>query len=189
MRHKSGVSAQPAVRPVASTGVEPLSEPQVRAAFVNLTQGEAKRLNVPRDLSESPWEDLDFLGWRDPQSRARGYLVVPIGDRLVGIALRAPSSSVGVRRPTMCSLCLTVRSGEVSLMVAPRAGRAGQQGHTVGTNMCADLSCSLYVRGKRQTGTPVLQETLTVDQRIERLVANVESFAARVTGAPPGSSR
>jgi hypothetical protein len=83
----------------------------------------------------------------------------------------------------MCSLCLTLRSGGVSLMVAPRAGKAGQQGHTVGTNMCADLSCSLYLRGKLQTGTPGVRETLTLDQRIERLVGNVESFLARVTRA------
>lgn len=81
----------------------------------------------------------------------------------------------------MCSLCLTVRSGGVSLMVAPRAGKAGQQGHSVGTNICADLCCSLYLRGKLQTGTPGMPETLTLDQRIARLVGNVESFVARVT--------
>ena len=66
-------------------------------------------------------------------------------------------------------------------MVAPRAGKAGKQGHTVGTNICADLSCSLYVRGKLQTGTPGMHETLTLDQKIERLVHNLESFLARVT--------
>jgi hypothetical protein len=163
--------------------VNPLTEPQVRAAFVNLTKGETKRLNVPRDLAQRPWGDLDYFGWRDPQSPARGYLVAPVGDRSIGVALRAPTSSVGFARPSMCSLCLTLRSGGVSLMVAPRAGKAGQQGHTVGTNMCADLSCSLYLRGKLQTGTPGVRETLTLDQRIERLVGNVESFLARVTRA------
>jgi FBP C-terminal treble-clef zinc-finger len=161
--------------------VNPLTEPQIRAAFVNLTKGEAKRLNVPRDLAQRQWGDLDYLGWRDPQSPARGYLVAPIGERSVGVALRAPASSVGFARPSMCSLCLTVRSGGVSLMVAPRAGKAGQQGHTVGTNICADLSCSLYLRGKLQTGMPGMPETLTLDQRIARLVGNLESFVARVT--------
>ncbi|WP_342782051.1 FBP domain-containing protein [Trebonia kvetii] len=42
---------------------------------MNCTKGEAKRLNVPRDLAELPWEDLDFLGWRDQQSPERAYLV------------------------------------------------------------------------------------------------------------------
>ena len=73
--------------------------------------------------------------------------------------------------------------GGVSLMVAPRAGKAGKQGHSVGTNICADLACSLYLRGKLQTGTPGMHETLTVDQRVERLVGNLESFIARVTRA------
>jgi hypothetical protein len=163
--------------------VNPLTEPQIRAAFVNLTKGEARRLHVPRDLAQRAWSDLDYLGWRDPQSPARGYLVAPVGDRHVGVALRAPASSVGVARASMCSLCLTVRSGGVSLLVAPRAGKAGQQGHTVGTNICADLACSLYVRGKLQTGTPGMHETLTADQRIERLVVNLESFVARVMRA------
>jgi hypothetical protein len=40
--------------------VKPLTEPEIRAAFVNCTEGEAKRLNVPRDLAEQPWDDLDF---------------------------------------------------------------------------------------------------------------------------------
>jgi hypothetical protein len=163
--------------------VNTLTEPQIRAAFVNLTKGEAKRLNVPRDLTQRPWGDLDYLGWRDPQSPARGYLVAELGDRVLGVALRAPASSAVFARPSMCSLCLTVRSGGVSLMVAPRAGKAGQQGHTVGTNICADLSCSLYLRGKLQTGTPGMHETLTLDQRVERLVGNVEQFLGRVMRA------
>jgi hypothetical protein len=163
--------------------VNPLTESDLRAAFVNLTKGETKRLNVPRVLAQRPWDDLDYFGWRDPQSPVRGYLVAPVGDRLVGVALRAPSSSVGSARPSMCSLCLTLHSGGVSLMVAPRAGKAGQQGHSVGTNICADLSCSLYLRGKLRTGTPAMRETLSLDQRIERLVGNVESFLGRVTRA------
>ncbi|MFC6343755.1 FBP domain-containing protein, partial [Nocardioides hankookensis] len=88
---------------------------------------------------------------------------------------------VGVgRRASMCSLCMTVRSGGVALMVAPRAGKAGQRGHSVGTPMCSDLACSAYVRGRASASSPVLQETLTTEQRIERLVANVEVFVGRV---------
>lgn len=163
--------------------MHPLTEPEIRAAFVNLTKGEAKRLKVPRDLAQQPWDDLDYFGWRDPQSIGRAYLVAPAGDRVVGVALRAPTATVGAVRTSMCSLCLTVRSGGVALMVAPRAGKAGQQGHTVGTNICSDLACSLYLRGKLQTGTPSMHETLTVEQRVDRLVGNLESFLARVDRA------
>ncbi|MFF2198578.1 FBP domain-containing protein, partial [Streptomyces sp. NPDC058157] len=48
--------------------MKPLTEQEIRAAFVNCTKGEAKRLTVPHDLADRPWEHLDYLGWRDPQS-------------------------------------------------------------------------------------------------------------------------
>jgi hypothetical protein len=157
-----------------------LTESEVRASFVNTSKGEARRLHVPRDLADRPWGDLDYLGWRDPQSPARGYLVTEVDGRAVGVALRAPGSGVGQVRRSMCSLCLTLHSGGVSLMVAPRAGKAGQQGHSVGTYICADLACSLYVRGKRETGTPGMHETLSTDQRVERLRDNLVAFLGRV---------
>jgi hypothetical protein len=81
----------------------------------------------------------------------------------------------------MCSLCITVQSGGVSLMVAPRAGKAGQQGNSVGTYICSDLDCSLVVRGRRSTGSPGMHETLSVEQRAARLVTNLESFVRQVT--------
>ena len=65
----------------------PLTEPQIRASFVNLTKGEAKRLRIPREVLDRPWDDLEFLGWRDPQSTARGYLVAEVGGALQGVAL------------------------------------------------------------------------------------------------------
>jgi hypothetical protein len=164
--------------------VEPLTETRVRASFVNCTKGEAKRLNVPRDLASRPWEDLDYLGWRDPQSPARGYLVAEVDGALTGVVLRAPENTVGHARKSLCSLCLTVHSGGVSLMVAPRAGKSGQRGNSVGTYICSDLACSLYVRGKRDTGTTGMHETLSVAQRAERLRDNLGAFVVRVRSEP-----
>ena len=160
--------------------MNPLTEPQIRASFVNCSKGEAKRLHVPRDLATRAWEHLDYLGWTDPQSPARRYLVAEVDEATYGIVLRINEASVGMARRSMCSLCITVQSGGVSLMVAPRAGKAGQQGNSVGTYICSDLSCSLYVRGRLQTGTPGMHETLTVEQRAARLVTNLESFVAKV---------
>jgi hypothetical protein len=74
--------------------------------------------------------------------------------------------------------------GGVSLLVAPRAGKAGQQGNSVGAYMCSDLACSLYVRGKRDAGIGArLQETLTLREKIDRTVANLAAFVAKVTTA------
>ncbi|KRF36201.1 FBP domain-containing protein [Nocardioides sp. Soil805] len=160
--------------------MKPLTETEIRASFVNCSKGEAKRLHVPQDLATQPWEDLDYLGWTDPRSPSRRYLVADVDGATYGLVLRINEAGVGAARRAMCSLCITVQSGGVSLMVAPRAGKSGQQGNSVGTYICSDLSCSHYVRGKRQTGTPGMHETLTVEQRVERLVDNLQSFVRRV---------
>ncbi len=57
--------------------MDPITERDLRASFVNCSKGDAKRLPAPRDLDDRPWEDLDFLGWTDPAFPGRGYLVVP----------------------------------------------------------------------------------------------------------------
>lgn len=164
--------------------MEPLTEQEIRAAFVNCTKGEAKRLMVPRDLAERPWEDLDFLGWRDPQAPDRAYLVTVLDGRPSAVQLRAGSRGFSQTRKSMCSLCLTVHSGGVSLMVAPKAGKAGQQGNSVGAYLCDDLACSLYVRGKKDAGAGArLHETLTLEEKVRRTVTNLASFVGKVVGS------
>ncbi|MCA1984644.1 FBP domain-containing protein [Nocardioides nematodiphilus] len=157
--------------------MSPLTEPQIRTAFVNLTGGEAKRANLPLDLATQDWEGLDYLGWRDPRSPQRAYLVAEHDGVLRGIGMRLATNTAGPRK-TMCSLCMTV--GDVSLMVAPRAGRAGQAGNTVGTYICSDLVCSLYARDKMRPRGEIARETLGVEQKIQRLRANLDDFIVRV---------
>ncbi len=162
--------------------MKPLTEQEIRAAFVNCTKGEAKRLSVPRELAETPWDDLDHLGWRDPQAPDRAYLVTELDGRPRAVRLRAGGSAFGQTRRSMCSICLTTHTGGVSLMVAPRAGKAGQQGNSVGIYMCSDLCCSLYVRGKKDAGLGArLHESLTLEEKIERTVVNLAAFIAKVT--------
>lgn len=157
--------------------MEPLTEPQIRRAFVNLSKGAASRVNLPADLAERPWDDLDYLGWQDPKAPARTYLVTAYRGQVSGIAMRV-TDGAPQRRRTMCDLCFTV--GSASLMVAPRAGRAGQRGDSVGSYICAGLDCSLFVREKRSNGTVVMEERLTVEEKIARLVANLDTFVTRV---------
>jgi hypothetical protein len=164
--------------------MRPIAEGAVRASFVNCTKGETKRLAVPRDLAERPWDDLDFLGWRDPASPERAYLVAESGDRLVGVALRVATRTGQVRR-SMCSLCLTTHPGQgVSLMTARKAGRTGQQGNSVGVYLCTDLACSLYLRGKLHTDPGGrMHESLTVEEKVERTTANLAGFLDKVIGS------
>jgi len=111
--------------------VQPISEPDIRASFVNCSKGEARRLAVPRELAEVPWADLDFLGWRDPGAAERAYLVAERdGGGLTGVALRAtPKGTRSFTARSMCSLCLTTRTaGAVALMTARRTGESGRRG-------------------------------------------------------------
>ncbi|WP_329352682.1 FBP domain-containing protein [Streptomyces sp. NBC_01261] len=161
--------------------MKPLTEREIRAAFVNCTKGEAKRLSVPRDLAERPWDDLDFLGWRDPQAPDRAYLAIEQGDHLTAIALRSPGATSWQTRRSMCSMCMTMHTGGVSLMTAARAGKAGQQGNSVGAYMCSDLACPLYVRGRKDAGVGGrMPESLTLEEKIQRTVTNVTAFIAKV---------
>lgn len=167
--------------------MEPLTEKQIRSSFVNCTKGEAARLKLPLDFAELPWEHLDFLGWVDPGAPLRAHIVRPgVDGSPVGITLRFPGANrTSALKSSICQICLTGHAASgVALLVAPLAGARGREGNTVGTYVCADIACSLYIRGKRQ---PKLrgghhEETLTLDERIARARANLDAFAARVTG-------
>lgn len=161
--------------------MEALTEPTIRASFLNCTKGEASRLHVPADLDQVAWEALDFFGWVDPRAPLRAYLVTRLDGDLRGVQLRRNTSGAG--RARMCSLCATTHPGSgVSLMVAPRAGQSGRNGNTVGLDICADLACSLYARGLRKPAGATVYETLSVEERIARVERNLAVFVARVGG-------
>lgn len=69
----------------------------------------------------------------------------------------------------------------VSLMTARKAGAAGREGDSVGIYVCADLACSLYVRGKRdlRPGSR-FEETLATGQQIARTVGSLPAFLAKL---------
>ncbi|MFB7507364.1 FBP domain-containing protein, partial [Streptomyces broussonetiae] len=155
--------------------MKPVTEQDIRTSFVNCSKGEAKRLALPRDLGERPWDDLDFLGWRDPGAPDRSYLVTERGDRLVGVALRFQAAQRGFLHRSMCSVCLTTHPrGGVTLMTARKAGPAGREGNSAGLYMCTDLACSLYVRGRKvpESGAR-FEESLTVEEQVSRANANL----------------
>ncbi|MDP9796391.1 hypothetical protein J2S43_004903 [Catenuloplanes nepalensis] len=161
--------------------MKPLTDREIRAAFVNCSKGEATRAFVPRDLATRRWDDLDFLGWRDPKSPERAYLAAP-GDTLTAIVLRLPTPSAArTARHGLCSLCLTTHDGGVPLMVAPKAGKAGRAGDSVGTYICPDLTCSLYIRGRPGAGpgTP-LRDSLSEEEKVARMLSHLTGFLAKI---------
>ncbi|MFF7162240.1 FBP domain-containing protein [Streptomyces sp. NPDC008086] len=162
--------------------MRPLTDKDIRDSFINCSKGEAKRLSLPRDLGERPWDDLDFLGWRDPGAPDRSYLVTEREGRAVGVTLRFPSSQRGFLHRSMCSLCLTThRGGGVSLMTARKAGPAGREGNSVGLYMCTDLACSLYLRGRKVPDSGArFEESLTLEEQIARATGNLSAFLDRL---------
>ena len=161
--------------------MDPITEREIRASFINCSKGEAKRLPTPRDLEERPWDDLDFLGWSDPSYPGRSYLLVPTDDGPAGVAMRHERGS---RRTQMCTICSTTHTGGgVTLMTAQRAGEAGRRGDSVGTYMCDDLACSLYARRKK---VPSLgrqyKEDFDPDERSAQVREHILAFVARILG-------
>jgi hypothetical protein len=125
--------------------VKPLTEGDIRASFVNATQGEVDRMPLP-GLHEVIWESREFLGWRDPGSR-RGYLVHWRDDTPIGIVVRASEVPLRPGISAMCALCRTPQpSSQVTLFSAPRAGESGRNGNSIGTYICDDLACSIIIR-------------------------------------------
>lgn len=162
--------------------MEPLSAEEIRNSFVNSTRSLVKAMTLPRDFGELPWESLDYLGWRDPKAPARGYLVVRRTDGITGIAVNTAATGKPRRGTGLCDLCHTAHQvTDVSLFVARRAGSADKAGNTVGTYICADLACSLYLRGLREPEVPQ-GETVGAEIRIGRLNERLETFVDRVLG-------
>ncbi|MEU7979120.1 FBP domain-containing protein [Micromonospora sp. NPDC049081] len=160
-----------------------LAEAAIRDSFINCSKGESRRISLPREVEELPWKHLDFLGWTDPRAPERSYLVWQQGedDAPIGVMLRNPDRLPGLQR-NMCSLCLTTHgSGGVTLMAARKSGPAGRKGDTVGLYMCADLNCSLYVRGLKALPPGLrMEETLTVPEKVERIKSRVAAFIQQV---------
>ena len=135
-----------------------LTENEVRDAFVNAAPDELRVGALPHDFLLTDWDHLDFWAWRDPRTRGRGYLVTERDGAATGVVLR-------------------VADGQ-SLFTARNAGAGGEQGDTVGTYMCADLSCHENVR----LAMPLAPSEIrgSVDMKIDGTKRRTEAFVERV---------
>ncbi|NUU21996.1 MAG: FBP domain-containing protein [Streptomycetaceae bacterium] len=161
--------------------MRPTRAEEIRKSFVNCSKGEAKKLTLPADLDSTDWAGTDFLGWVDPRAVHNAYLVLPRDEGVIGVVLRANTPPKGALKSSTCAFCLTIHSRQdVALFAAPKAGAAGRKGDTVGTYVCADLACSAYVRRKRRPSKPQPAETIDDDERITRMLTNINQFVEKV---------
>ena len=158
--------------------MRPLTEDDVLASFVNAAPEELRLIALPPDFLLTDWDHLDFLAWRDPRTRSRGYVITEVDGAPTGIVLRAAEGSSRARS-AMCNLCHTMQpADQVSLFTARKAGPAGRHGDSVGTYMCADLSCHENVR----LAAPLAPNEIraSVDRRIDGTRERTEAFVERV---------
>ncbi|WP_314505420.1 FBP domain-containing protein [uncultured Microbacterium sp.] len=158
-----------------------LTEEELRDAIANATDDELRVFASPLDFVLTDWDHLDFLAWRDPRNRGRGYLVGEIDGRPVGVVMRAAegSSRAGA---AFCNVCRTMQpADQVSLFSARKAGAAGARGDSVGTYLCTDLSCHENVR----LAAPLAPSEVrtSVDARIDGTRQRAEAFIERVVEA------
>ena len=126
--------------------MNPLTEKQIRASFVNATRREATQATVP-DLAELGWDRLDYLGWQDRRAPLSAYVVLELDGAPTGVLLRASAAPAsGRRRKALCAWCRDLASVGAMLYVARRGGASGRAGNTIGTLVCEDFSCSRNTR-------------------------------------------
>lgn len=157
-----------------------LTAEQIRASMVNASEAEIERMPLP-GLHETVWADREYLGWRDPAGSLRGYIVHWVGDRPIGITLRAASSALRPGIGAMCSLCHTPQpSTQVVMFSAPRGGEAGRDGNSIGTYICTDLACSIMIRIIPGMSELSLSRDELVARRGAGLQLRLENFTANV---------
>ena len=158
--------------------MRPLTEEDVRSSFENASPEELRLVALPTDFLLADWDHLDFFAWRDPRTRGRGYMIAEVEGEPRGVVLRAADGTSSARS-AMCNLCHTMQpADQVTLFTARKAGAAGEHGDSVGTYICADLSCHENVR----LALPLAPSEVrgSVDLKIDGTRRRAEAFVGRV---------
>ncbi|WP_166865582.1 FBP domain-containing protein [Salinibacterium sp. ZJ70] len=159
--------------------MNPLDASDIRASFVNAEGLDVESIPLP-GLHETLWEEREFLGWRDPSTAHRGYLVYWRGNTPTGIVLSAAASRLPAGA-AMCSFCHTSQpAGQVRLFSALRAGNAGRRGDSVGTYVCSDLGCPTLIRVAPHGSPWDPNPDAVVAKRGAALLSRVDGFTSRV---------
>jgi hypothetical protein len=153
-----------------------LTSDSIRRSMINCSKGDAKRMTITDHALDADLEAVEYVGWHDPKTPQRAYLVTRHHDAVTGIALRVAAG--GARRAAMCALCRTTHTnGDVSLYGARRAGTAGREGSSVGTYICDDLACAVTARLEKQRDATVVPDLgLPVEERVAGLRTRLDAF-------------
>jgi len=152
-----------------------LSKEEILSSF---SKKQRRKVKIP-DLKNIQWEDIDFLGWIHPSGHL-GYIVYNFKSSLVGLVLSRTKPSNPSKRAIMCHLCKTVHSTSFGVLLFTVQSYCNPKNES-GNYICADLQCSLYVRGIKFASANQMPETISKDDKIIRLIEGVEEFILQVS--------
>lgn len=160
--------------------MQPLTEAYLRTSLINASRRESSEMQVTDAilaLQEADWEQLDYLGWRDPKFVRRAYVILPrLDEAPAGVLLQQAEASP--RSRAMCNWCRDVRlPNDVVFWSAKRVGAAGRKGNTVGTLICRDFQCSRNVRNDPPPAYEGYDVTAARERRIDDLLLRATGFA------------
>lgn len=130
---------------------------------------------VPEEITD--WQQRDFLAVLT-KSKNEGVLLYEGYVAAFRIEKRKPGAS-GRVEPIICDLCATWQRGSSSATITfVRSDKS-----TISHLCCADLACSLHVRGLTNAGRLArtqLREDITPERRIARLHTRLRTILAEL---------
>lgn len=152
----------------------------ITSSMVNMSPADLQTMSFP-GLHETLWSEREFLGWRDAHHSRRGYLVFWVADQVRGIMVTGAHTPMPAGKAALCALCHTQQPApQVSLFTAPKAGDEGARGNTVGTYLCADLSCSAIIRMLPNLPGSILDPAEALASKGNSIRQRLENFSNRV---------
>ncbi|WP_029149514.1 FBP domain-containing protein [Microbacterium indicum] len=158
--------------------MQELTATQIRDSFANADERDLEILELPLEHIVADWYHLDFLAWQDRSDKSRCYVVAEVDGEPVGIVLRALQKPARAYNG-ICNICRTMQPGnQVTMISARKGGEAGRRGDSIGTYMCADVSCHQNVR----LALPLApnEYRADVDFRIDNTARRMREFVRRV---------
>ncbi|MBL6692163.1 MAG: FBP domain-containing protein [Pseudomonadales bacterium] len=150
-----------------------LTREEIVASF----QGDDEDLVVP-DLSDVPWDDLDYFGWVHPAGHI-GFVVLqsPNDGQIRGVRMRRSTRNARKPRMEMCSWCHHVhKTNGTAMFTVSVKGSEGR--HTLGNIVCKDLDCSLRVRDMIEPGS-FMRESLYQPAKVWRMQQTMHRWLGR----------
>jgi len=158
--------------------MHPIPADRLRDALLNASKRERASILLP-DVAATPWNRLDYLGWRDPKQPLLGAVVADVDGETVGVLLRQAERTP--RSRAQCSWCEDVQlPNDVVFFSAKRTGEAGRRGDTVGILVCANFECSANVRRLPPLAYTGFDREAERQRRIDGLRDHVTAFIRAV---------